>query len=525
MDTVLQSREGRILGLHNHCKMSFESHWNNLLTSGLGLTDSEIARRIRVLNVFHLTFIVIAPLLGLFYLYIGAVTLFYSTVASGLLMILSMVLLRKTKNIPWCANLAILVAWASLLAIVWHSEAITIEGMINPGLILNAALVLLAIFFGGYLWGTLWTIVVFLETGLVVALYLVRFQFPNQIPLDISAVYHLGTFLVALSVMVLLAFLFEREKEEALSREEGKAKALRESNKYVDDILERSPVATFIIDRSHRVVQWNFACQKMTGIESKDILGKRVCTSLWMGEEGSLADMVVDAPEQVQTSYKDSILSKTDSGWYELDVTLPNLKGGLRAVVTAAPILDEQGTVRGAIQSLQEVKSLQGELEQTGWDQLNETFVSPVFKVDAQGTITFWNRACEEAFGRTASDMKGRSAFELVSQKYRPRFREAVERALEGASMKESAWKHENRDGNPVYVIARVYPVGRKGTSGRGCLVVNTDITELTLRMKRMELQSAENKERLRNLTEEYQLLKTNIASFIRKKEGDQRTS
>jgi PAS domain S-box-containing protein len=500
--------------------MNLESHWNNLITSGLGLTDSEIARRMRVLNLFHLTFIVIAPLLGLFYFYIGASTLFHGTVAAGFLMILSMVLLWKTKNIAWCGNLAIFVVWAWLFVVVWNTEAITIEGMINPGLVLNAGLVLLAIFFGGYLWGTLWTIVVFLETGLIVFLYLMRFQFSNQIPVQISAVYHLGTFLIALAVMVLLAFLFEREKEEALLREEGKAQALKESNKYVDDILERSPVATFIIDRSHRVVQWNFACQKMTGIESKDILGKRVCESFRMDERGSFADMVVEAPEIIQESYKDSILSKTDLGWYELDAVLPNLKGGQRSIVTAAPILDDRGTVRGAIQSLQEVKSLQSELEKIGWDQLNETFVSPVFKVDSQGTITFWNRACEETFGRSSSDMKGKSAFELVSKKYRPRFREALHRALQGDPTKENAWKYEKGEGKPVYVIGRVYPVGRRDRNEEEYLVVNTDITELTLRIKKMELYSAENKEKLRNLMEEHQLLKTNIASFIRKKEG-----
>jgi hypothetical protein len=208
--------------------MNLESHWNNLITSGLGLTDSEIARRMRVLNLFHLTFIVIAPPLGLFYFYIEAITLFHSTVAAGILMILSMVLLRKTKNIPWCGNLAIFVVWASLFVIVWNTEAITIEGMINPGLILNAGLVLLAIFFGGYLWGTLWTIVVFLETGLIVSFYLIDL-FPNQIPVQIQRSIIWAPFLIALTVMVLLAFLFERKGRGALRKREGSA--LREPNK------------------------------------------------------------------------------------------------------------------------------------------------------------------------------------------------------------------------------------------------------------------------------------------------------
>jgi PAS domain S-box-containing protein len=338
--------------------MKLDVRFINLLTSGIDLPDSRMFQKVRILAFFHLTFIVMAPLLGLFYFYIGATTLVHSSAAAGSLMILSLAFLRKTKNIPWCGNLAIFVAWALLFVIVWNTEAISIEGMINPGLLLNAGLILLAIFLGGYLWGTLWTIVAFLETGVIVYLYLVRFQFPNQIPSQISAVYHLGTFLVSLLVLMLLAFLFEREKEEALLREETKSQALRESKKYVDDILERSPIATFIVDRCHRVVQWNHACRKMTGIEGREILGRRVCESFRMDERGSLADMVIESPEGIQQSYKDSILSKTDSGWYELDIVLPNLDGGRRLLITVAPIQDDQGMVRGAIQTLQQPKSL-----------------------------------------------------------------------------------------------------------------------------------------------------------------------
>jgi hypothetical protein len=96
----------------------------------------------------------------------------------------------------------------------------------------------------------------------------------------------------------------------------------------------------------------------MTGIEGREILGRRVCESFRMDERGSLADMVIESPEGIQQSYKDSILSKTDSGWYELDIVLPNLDGGRRLLITVAPIQDDQGMVRGAIQTLQQPKSV-----------------------------------------------------------------------------------------------------------------------------------------------------------------------
>jgi len=68
--------------------------------------------------------------------------------------------------------------------------------------------------------------------------------------------------MIGFLVLGVIRFFVEREREEALLREESKAQALRESKKYLDDILERTPVATFIVDREHRVVEWNPAARR-----------------------------------------------------------------------------------------------------------------------------------------------------------------------------------------------------------------------------------------------------------------------
>ncbi|NTV34936.1 MAG: PAS domain-containing protein, partial [Deltaproteobacteria bacterium] len=253
--------------------MNLDTLFNNLLTSGIGLSDSETLRKLRILNTFHLVVIMAAPLLGLFYFYAGALILFYLTIFTGLLMISSFLLLRKTRSLFLGGHFAISILWAFLFLVSWNTGAITFEGVIHPTWILNGSLILLAVLIMGYLHGSLWTMAIFLQVGIVVYLYQLRFQFPNLLPMEMTALYHLGTFMIGFLVLVLFAFLFEREREEALLREEGKAQALRESKKYIDDILERSPVPTFIIDRSHRVVQWNPACQTLTGISAREILG------------------------------------------------------------------------------------------------------------------------------------------------------------------------------------------------------------------------------------------------------------
>ncbi|MFH1122350.1 MAG: PAS domain S-box protein, partial [Pseudomonadota bacterium] len=466
--------------------------------------------------------IVLAPLAGVFYFYIGAVPLFYASFVAGLLTISSLLVVRKTRNLVLGGNYAILILCSTLFYISWHTGAITYEGVINPSWTLNAGLILFAILLMGYFWGTVWTTVVLLEKGLVVYLYLNRYPFPNLIPYDISAYYHLGTFMVALLMILSLAFLFEKEREEALIREREKSQALRESKRYIDDVLERSPIPTFILDRAHRVVQWNLACETMTGVSAREILGNKVWDGFNIDDRGSMADMILEDAALIEEHYGDFIKSKTSSGWFELEMSLPGLKEGKRVAITAAPILDNQGMLRGAIQTIQEIKPSQIEKAKEEGGQLgplSEAFVSPVYKVDSGGTITFWNHACEEHFGYDSSQIVGKSVFTLLSKRYRPVFKEAVAKTLGGEPSSQKALKYRNSEGKAVYVLARAFSIESADGENRECAIVNTNITALRLRLKEAEVHAAENNERLKNLTKEHDLLKKNIASMIRKKQ------
>jgi PAS domain S-box-containing protein len=404
-----------------------------------------------------------APLLGLFYFYVGALLLFYVTIFTGLLMIVSFLLLRKTRSLTLGAHCAISILWAFLFLVSWNTGAITFEGVIHPKWILNGSLILLAVLIMGYFHGSLWTVILFAQTGILVYLYQSRFQLPNLLPMEMAALHHLGTFMIGFMILVLFVFLFEREREEALLREEGKAQALRESKKYFDDILERTPVATFILDRDHRVVEWNPPCQALTGISSGDISGKEAWEGFRMGEEGSLADILPSEPGAVEDRFREAILSKSDNGWYEMDALLPHFKKGRRVLISAGALVDETGAVRGVLRMVREFPgtSLDGALSDSG--QVNEAFVSPVYRVNARGEISSWNRGCEEMFGYPSNEMIGRNAVDLVSAHHKSLFEKTVTRAFQGETPGTKTWKCKNREGKPVYVTAKV-TLSKRGT-------------------------------------------------------------
>ena len=497
------------------------SVFENLLTSGARLVEPAVLRRIKVLNAFGLSFVICAPFLGFFYFYVGAFPLFYVCILSGLAGIFLISLLRITKNTALVGNLAVLVLWGTLAAIRWQTGGVAAGGLMLLSWVWNAVLILLAIFMTGYLWGTIWACLVFLETAFSVFLFRTGYHFINLLPAEVSPVYSLGSYLLGLLVVLLFAFLFEKESSEALAREEEKARVLRESTKYIEDILLRSPVPTFVVDRRHRVVQWNRACQELTGIPPDTILGKEVCEELAINNGGSLADKILEDPECLTTQYGDSVLSQTDSGAFSLEATLPFLGNGEKAIMSAAPIVDQDGFVKGAIQTIQ--STVTGSMNRTSSvSELIENIESsyPAYKIDRSGKIKEWNRACEQVFGYSASQMVGNNPLAVLSKPYRPNFRETIVRCLQGETVEGKEWKYYTTEGEPVYVLAKVIPEYDASGEINSCLVVHTNITDLKLRLKRLERFAVDSKEKYKKLVDEYQLLKKNIATFIRKKEG-----
>lgn len=341
--------------------MNLDALFDDLITSGDSLAGPEKIRRLKVLNAAHLSVIMGAPVLGLFYFYIGAIILFYAAVITGLLMAASLLLLRKTKNVTLMGNYVISVLWVLIFLVSWNTGGVTYEGVLNPSWILKGCLILLAVFLTGHLCGTIWALIAFLEIGLIVYLYQIRFQFPNVIPYEISALYHLATFFVGFLLMALMAFLFESDKEEAITGAQVKAQAFRESKKTIDDLLEGFPLPTFVIDRKHRVVQWNTACQDLTGLSAGDMIGKAVWEGFRVSGEKSMADLILDNPETIEEQFSGAVLSKSKGGFFKLETSLPGLNNGGKAVVTAGPLTDESGAILGVIQMVQ--KSLPGVTE------------------------------------------------------------------------------------------------------------------------------------------------------------------
>jgi len=126
-------------------------------------------------------------------------------------------------------------------------------------------------------------------------------------------------------------------------------------------IIDGSPVPTFVINEQHRITHWNRACQEITGRPAADMVGTANHWRIFYEvERPTMADLIVDgAPrDQLTNLYRNKRLTRSPvvAGAFEAEDYFPFLgDGGCWLYFTAAPLTDAKGQVIGAIETLQDV--------------------------------------------------------------------------------------------------------------------------------------------------------------------------
>lgn len=152
------------------------------------------------------------------------------------------------------------------------------------------------------------------------------------------------------------------------------AVALENSRLYseLQEVVNQSAVPTFVIDAQNIVTHWNKACEVLTGIQRKDVIGtNKPWKAFYKKERAVLANLVVrGAPEEeIEKLYEGRWQrSKLTEGAYEFQTRFRSFGGGPDKWLffTAAPLRDANGNIIGAIETLQDTtEQKQAEIENT----------------------------------------------------------------------------------------------------------------------------------------------------------------
>jgi PAS domain S-box-containing protein len=140
--------------------------------------------------------------------------------------------------------------------------------------------------------------------------------------------------------------------ERKLAEEESK-----NSYQRLLDIVDFLPDATFVTDMDKRVIAWNRAIEKMTGLKKADVIGKGdfIYSVPFYGERRPiLIDLIDQDPDQIRLKYEYITI---EGRTLFAETFIPNFRGVSDCYLwgTATPLFDSHGKQVGSIESIRDI--------------------------------------------------------------------------------------------------------------------------------------------------------------------------
>jgi PAS domain S-box-containing protein len=128
----------------------------------------------------------------------------------------------------------------------------------------------------------------------------------------------------------------------------------------LSEIMNGSPIPTFVINTNHKITHWNAALESMTGLRSSKMLGSDDhWQAFYTKKRPTMADLIINgfSDREFQKFYKSKYKkSSLVEGAYEADNYLPSLSTAGRWLhFTASPIKNGSGQTIAALEALQDI--------------------------------------------------------------------------------------------------------------------------------------------------------------------------
>ncbi|HJV27364.1 MAG TPA: EAL domain-containing protein [Aromatoleum sp.] len=268
----------------------------------------------------------------------------------------------------------------------------------------------------------------------------------------------------------------------------------------VGELVDGSPVPTFVIDSEHRVRYWNRACEVVLGCSAVQMVGTQDQWRPFYPERRPvMADLVASGSidELISTYYPAKFRpSKIIPGSYEAEDFFPHLgDGGTWLYFTAAPIRNERGEIIGAIETLQDITERK-EAERQLKDVLDEHRV--IFDNAHVGIAYIRGRQILKCNQRMAEIFGYDRPEELAGQRTLMLYPSAeiwrdhgvrLYHQLEARGFSEEEAELRRRDGRPVWCYRVGRPIDPTEPHG-GSIWAYSDISAQKRQQRQLELAS-----------------------------------
>ncbi|MBI5679893.1 MAG: PAS domain S-box protein [Methanobacterium sp.] len=209
------------------------------------------------------------------------------------------------------------------------------------------------------------------------------------------------------------------------------------SERRLNNIIDGSPISQFVIDKDHKIIYWNDALEKNSGIRAKEVIGKAEQWRAFYNEKRPcLADLLVDESQgEILKWYRGNAKkSKFVKDAYEAIDFFPAMgEDGKWLFFTAAPIRDFEGRVMGAVETLEDIterKKAEIALQKSEerFRAVAESAVDAIVTTDANGDIIFFNNSLETIFGYQKDELKRKPLTLLMPERFKDKYLDELKR-------------------------------------------------------------------------------------------------
>lgn len=236
-----------------------------------------------------------------------------------------------------------------------------------------------------------------------------------------------------------------------ISERKEAEQALQAAHRRLQDIIDFLPDATFVIDREGKVIAWNRAIERMTGVKAEDILGKgdyEYALLFYGVRRPILIDLALEPHEHEKVKDK-YLYIETEDESIIAEAFLPSFQGRRTFLWgKAASIYDSDGKIIGAIESIRDVTEKRVAEEklresERRFREILETVDLAAVMLDIEGRVTFCNKFLLDLTGWQAQEVLGVIWFDrFIPEEYREELR-AVFKELLGSGKQPAHFEND----------------------------------------------------------------------------------
>lgn len=262
---------------------------------------------------------------------------------------------------------------------------------------------------------------------------------------------------------------------------------LEQDNQRLSQIIHKTPIPIFVVDKDHTIIHFNEAIEELSGISSKEMVGtKDQWRAFYKSKRPTMADLIIDRSSDAQivehygTKYDRS--ARSHGRFAATDLFRDLGKDGKWLYFTAATYRDENGEIAGAVETLEDVteekiaERKKRELYRT-YRKILEFVPYPIVVYDEEGMVSYLNPSFTSTFGWTLEELKG-CPIPFVPEELLEETNDMLNRFAEEKTLHRYETKRLTKKGKVRDVVIWAAAHARGDTGSTENFVILRDITE-----------------------------------------------